>query len=177
MKTRSVVILCEDKVHETFVRRFLRCRGYDHRQIDTFDVPTRRAGSGEQFVRAHFANQLSAIRKRQDAALVVVMDADAGTVEDHRRELDLACRQAGVSPPTPQEAVVRVIPKRNIETWFRYLTGLDWDETSNTWKTKHANLARPAAEQLHEMCYGEQKLRQPAPASLESACEEWKRFR
>jgi len=177
MKTRSVVILCEDKVHETFVRRFLRCRGYDNREIRAVQIPGRSGGAGEKHVRTNFPVEVKALRSRQNAALIVVMDADTGTVEQHFQELDSACTEKEISPPTPQEAVVRVIPKRNIETWFRYLTGLDWDETSDTWKTKQADLARPAAEQLHEMCYGEQKLRQPAPASLESACGEWKRFR
>jgi len=50
----------------------------------------------------------------------VVMDADTGTVEEHRKELERACSrvQPAVRVRQTNEAVIHVIPKRHIETWL-----------------------------------------------------------
>ncbi len=71
----SIVLLCEDSQTNSFVRRFLRRRGFDHRDITTLPLPGG-SGSGEQWVRERYPDQLRAIRGKQAAYLIVVTDAD-----------------------------------------------------------------------------------------------------
>jgi hypothetical protein len=175
MKT-EVVVLCEDKAMATFLLRFLKLRGYATHQVRILPVPGRSGGAGEQFVRKQYPAQLTAIRQRQNKALIVMLDADNGTVAGHKQELERACAEAGVAKRTNTEPVVLAVPKRNVETWFGYLLNEPWDEQSDEWKRKKDDLAKPAAEALHQMCYRDQKLREPAPSSLVAACEEWKRM-
>lgn len=44
--------------------------------------------------------------------------------------------KVGLSPPTPNERIIHLIPKRNIETWVLCLTGEDVDEQSDYKQTK-----------------------------------------
>ena len=73
----SIILLCEDSRTNTFVRRFLRRRNFDTRDIHTLPLPTK--GSGEQWVREQYPKQLRDIRGRQRKVLLVVTDADANT--------------------------------------------------------------------------------------------------
>ncbi len=173
----QVIILGEDSAHHTFVREFLKERGYAHRQIRSVAVPGRR-GSGEAFVRKEFPKYLKVVRSKQNIGLVTVMDADSA--DYHRRlvQMRAQCREHGIDWRTDEESVVIAVPARNIETWFVYLTcDGEWSEESNEWKRKKDKLAKPAAQLLHRMCYVDQKLREPAPLSLKLACDEWKRMR
>ena len=60
----NVVILCEDRQHEAFARRFLAQAGRGLR-VQRVEVSPKGRGSGEQFVRARFAKELAYYRSRQ----------------------------------------------------------------------------------------------------------------
>jgi len=174
MKNVNVVILCEDKPQESFVRAFLGLRNYNRRMIRTLPMVGRNGGAGEAAVRRSFPGELKAIRTRSNALLVAVIDADKTSLANRIHELEQACRNAEIMPRSAADPVVVAVPRRNIESWFVYLTGGDANEDSDEWKRKKDDLARAAAKSLHKMCYEEQKLRDPAPQSLEAACNEWK---
>ena len=76
---------------------------------------------------------------------------------------------------TQKDPVVLLVPRRNIETWFAYLDGQSVDETRDymAWKSKDP---RPLAEELFRMCHEAQRLRDPAPPSLEESCQEYRRL-
>ncbi len=108
--------------------------------------------------------------------MIVMLDADNHTLEERKRQLDATCIKAKVRVRQPDEAALYLIPTRNIETWFRYLTNKTWDEAENYPHDKRHHLAKQAANRLHDMCFKAQKLREPAPSSLQDACEEWARM-
>lgn len=172
------VIVCEDLQHEVFVRRFLRDRGWGTRQIRAQKAPAG-SGSAEQWVRQRLPSELRAYRDRSSRAttnLIVVMDADTGTVEQHTRELQQACRDAGLEPPAAGERVLFVIPRRNIETWLAYLRGEAVDEQTAYPKYQEQSDCKKDVDALSEMCRGQRPLSQGVPLSLLTVCDEYKRL-
>jgi hypothetical protein len=176
--SRSVqlVLLCEDTQHETFARRFLEKAGWSTRRLRVVKAPPAR-GSAVQFIRERFPIELSAYRSNRNRvtlALVVMIDGDKTGVAGRIKELTAVCEAQGMKPREDDEHVLIIVPTWNIETWLAYLDGADVDEN----KGDYPRLARPRdcqrhVDQLHEMCVREE-LRQPAPASLEAACEEYR---
>ncbi len=174
----QLVLLCEDRQHETFVRRFLEKAGWSTRRMRVQMAPPGK-GSAEQFVRDRFPNELAAYRSNRNRVaqgLIVVRDGDNQGVNARIQELSAACVAEGIDPRRDDEAVAIVIPTWNIEAWFAYLGGSNVDETNDNYR----RLDRPRdcqthVDELHEMCQ-QGTLRQPAPASLEAACAEYRRL-
>ena len=173
-----MIVLCEDSQTNKFLRRFLR-RRYGRRfgrRIRTLPIAAG-SGSGEQRVREQFPEQLELIRGRRGAVLIVVIDADTLSTSVRRRQLQQQCAERGVEPLRDSDPVLVVVPRRNIETWFHYLNGREFDET-----TRYRHLPReadcePLADRLYDMCHKQQKLAEPAPASLVEACQEYPRLK
>ena len=173
----KVVLLCEDAQTESFVRRFLRPRNIRHRDVFAKPLP-HGAQSGEQWVRTQFPKELKAIRARQGAWLVVVIDADTRTTEAIHVWLNDECRTRGVPARTPDDPVVVAVPKRNIETWFRFLkTGERPSEEQQYPRLNRVGDCHPLAEKLFRMCHEEQKLTPSAPPSLVAACSEYRKLK
>lgn len=63
-RTVSIVILCEDRQHEAFARRFLATTGKSFR-VQRVEISPKGRGSGEQFVRARFSKELAYYRSRK----------------------------------------------------------------------------------------------------------------
>jgi hypothetical protein len=168
----QVVILCEDNTHYHFARKYLQCRGFKKIRKK---MPFKGGGSGEQYVREHYAQELKAYRSQMNhlnIALVVVIDADMNSIEERIKSLD---DQNPQKPRSDIEKIAIFVPKRNIETWFHYLDGHDCDE-EKSYKSLHKN-SRPSqfAKKLHEeIC--SQELPDDAPPSLFHACQELKRL-
>ena len=80
-----IVLLCEDQDTNRFVRRFLSHRNFKARDIHTVALPDGRQ-SGEQWVRTRYPAELKAIRGRQNAFLLAVVDADNQTSEARRSQ-------------------------------------------------------------------------------------------
>jgi hypothetical protein len=151
-------------------------------------VPYPRSGSGgagEKHVRDKYPSQLRAYRARSAKAktlLIVIIDADTGTVHTHHQEFDKACRQA--QPPIAarqaDEAVIHVIPKWHIETWLAYLDGITVSEDQQ-YKASHAFKAcesecHQLVDKLAKACKDKKQLVNP-PDSLVRACVELDRIR
>jgi len=170
----QLIILCEDTQHESFVRRFLKKRGWPTRRLRVERASGDR-GSGEQFVRERFPRELKAFRKKRHIAqaLIVMIDGDKQGVDNRILALDNACKADGVSARQNDENVVIFVPTWCIETWFAYLDGQTVDETVRSYpKLKHERDCQGYVDTLAGMCANGQ-LRQPAPLSLQAACNEY----
>lgn len=174
MKRTEIVVLCEDEAQGTFIRTFLKERGYNH-EIRIIPYPSGK-GSGAKYVINNVAKELAAIRQWKAKSLIVMIDEDTLGLEQRKGQLDKACKDEKVKPRKPDESVLYLVPARNIETWFHYLKGNKVDKKKDYKQTFNSDQARSSAKELHRMCYKSQALRKPAPDSLLDACEEWKRF-
>jgi hypothetical protein len=152
----QIVVVCEDRTQEVFLRRCLQQLGYHPKRVRTETAPRGR-GAGERFVLTQYAHELTQYRIRshrnpQFHRLVVVIDADTGTVREHEVELTAAAISTGQSPRQPREGIVHLIPKRNVETWIHRLLGNPADEATDykpAYRSRHErDYCQPAAEQL-----------------------------
>lgn len=170
-----MTILCEDRQQDAFVRRFLEKLGFHHREIRVPPYP-KGSQSAEQWVRECFSDELRAYRskKGENIGLIVITDADAMTVKERIKSLDDQCTQNRVLPRQPQERVVFIIPKRNIETWLAYLRGESVNETTSYGKYDQESKCQGDVNRLHEMCH-KKKLEGNPPDSLIQACDEFRR--
>ena len=175
MRRVGIVLLCEDSQHEVFVRRFLKKRGLDTRQL--LRVRKCPGGSAEQFVRKEYPVELRALRGRSaKTVLIVVIDGDSDGVQKRRDLLAAACRAADVEDRAAAEPVVVIVPTWNIETWLAYLAGASVDESRGDYPRLHEESGcQPQVEVLAAMCE-QGRLRTPAPASLQDACGEYERL-
>jgi hypothetical protein len=96
------------------------------------------SGSAEGWVREQFPIQVEACRRRQaETKLIVLIDADALTVQQRRAQLDQTLRQAGLLPiPNDSREIARLVPKRNIETWILCLNNERVEETPDYKRTR-----------------------------------------
>ena len=174
------VLVCEDRQHETFARRFLK----EARLVtDPYQLRVERSPSGrgaaDRFVQETYVTELEAGRRTHVATtLLVLTDGDAVGVNGRLRRLDEACKRQGVAPRLPSDSVAVFVPTWNIETWLAYLDDQIVDES----RKDYPRLAKPGDCQQHvrvlvSMCRREE-LRLPAPESLQAACGEYgKRLR
>jgi hypothetical protein len=173
----QIVLLCEDAQHEAFARRFLETQGWSTRRIRV-EKASRGGGSAEQFVRERFPIELAAYRRAQGRvgqALIVFIDGDSDGVAGRLAQMDAGCNTAGQPPRGAGERVAIFVPTRSIETWFAYLDGKTVDEARSSYPRleRERDCARHV-EELARMC-SVRRLRQPAPSSLEAACDEYHR--
>jgi hypothetical protein len=141
-KPSLVTVIVEDERHEMLVRRYLRRRGMEPRQMTFVPSPSGR-GSAEQWVRARFGKEVNACRNRQarktTTGLIIVIDADIHTVRRRMDQLDEALAESGAEPIENDEQIVRLVPKRNVETWILCLNKhavdevTDYKGTGNDW--------------------------------------------
>ena len=169
----DLVLLCEDRQHAAFARRFLEKRGWNRKRLRAIISPGG-SGSGEQFAREHFPGELQRLRRRAASGMLVVMiDGDASGPAARKKALDEACQTHGVEPRRPDEAVAAFVPTWRIETWLAYLEGSDVDEKDRyAKKLPRQRACRPHVAELVKMCE-QRKLREPVPPSLQDACEEF----
>jgi len=173
----QVVVLYEDRQHATFVRRFLIQNGWENRQIVVVMNPHGRdgRGSGEQWVREQYAQEVRKLRSAPHVAkaLIAVIDEDKQGVGRRDVQLSKALEVANSPARKPTEAILHIIPARNIETWLEYLKGNAVDEQETYSKFDKGLDCRPMVNTLKDMCDA-RKLREPAPPSLERACVEYR---
>lgn len=100
------------------------------RSPDPSKADFRRGRCGEQFVRTQYPKEVEEhrrrVKKERATVLVAVTDADVLSVPDR-----LARVTSGAEAPLPQELITILIPKRNIETWFRCLLRSEADEETD----------------------------------------------
>lgn len=175
MSSARIILLCEDSQTDAFVRRFLRHRRIRGRDITTLPLPGGRQ-SGEQWVRERYPRQLKAIRSRSGVCLITVIDADTWSGNERREQLRAECERQGIPPAQPDDPVLVFVPRRNLETWLAYLEGKEVNEQDSYRRlAREGDCARHVSE-LVRMCTKDQRLREPAPPSLQEACMEYPRL-
>jgi hypothetical protein len=127
-------------------------------------------------VREQFPDQLQLVRDRRGVVLIAVTDADTESTEARRSQLQKQCAVRGIKALRDSDPVLVVVPRRSIETWFRYLSGHEFDETTRYRHLRREADCEPLADRLYDMCHKQQKLAEPAPASLAEACRAYPRL-
>lgn len=170
------MLLCEDKQHRVFVRRFLLKMGWQDHQIRV-RMAGPADGSAEQYVRNRFPKELKDHRSRRgrvSEALMVMVDGDNRGVRTRVAEFDSACKTHGLA--RRPESVLVFVPTWKIETWLAYLNGETVDESRRDYpRLQRERDCAPHVDVLVDMCR-RSGLRQPAPDSLVTACAEWGRW-
>lgn len=174
-----VVVLAEDERHQRFARYYLQKLGFRQHAIRLLALPAGR-GCGEKWVREQYADAVRAYRRRSasaKSALVVVIDADSSPVEKRIEQLRTELAQAGLDPRAPNDEIVHLIPKRNIETWVIYLMGSEVDEeTDYKQENEIDSKLRDAATALFDLLRSDAPLPKNSPPSLLKAMPELKRL-
>jgi hypothetical protein len=169
------VILCEDRQQEVFARAFLETCGI--RPLRVLVNPAG-MGSGEQFVREKYPNEVQTFRSKFPAQpnirLVVMTDADTRTVTGRFQQLESALRDNGVPIRQPHDRIGVFIPKRNIETWIHYLKGRPVNEEEAYPYLDKQSECKPEVEALARNRRA--PLPENAPPSMRAACQELPRI-
>jgi DNA polymerase III psi subunit len=174
-----VIVVLEDDNHEMLVRRYLKRRGMREHEI-RIEISPSGEGSAENWVRKTFAKEVSAYRSRHaQTKLIVVIDADTGTVQERLRQLDQALKDSGKQVvDADTEQIARLAPKRNVETWILCLNGHAVDEeTDYTKRDDWSKLIPSAAETLFQWTRSTDELPQHCVDSLRSGVRELKHLR
>lgn len=176
-KASQIIILCEDKAHEVFAKRFLK-KGWrvKPRSIRVLPYPNGK-GSGKKHVVDNISLETELLRQRQASTiLLVIQDADELSVQQAKSNLDTQL----LLPRGNDEPVVYIIPKWHIQTWIAYLDGKDVDEetkyNNQYGKISETKEGHPLIDKLADICK-ENKLLESPPASLSAACVEFNRIR
>ena len=174
----ELVVLCEDKQQEVFVRRFLTQSGVKRRRIRIRSYPAG-AGSGEQWVRTQYPLEVREYRARSQRlhiGLLVMQDVDTATVEEACKELGKALSAIRLPPRAEHERIALFFPRRNIETWIRFLTAGPLVDESVRYPKLYREESRchSAADRL--AAKREYRLTRKVPASLRAACPEIRRL-
>lgn len=176
-RTVQLVILCEDLQQEVFARHFFINHGFHPRKIRVQRSP-KGQGSGEQYVRQRYPQEVKAYRSRstyQSVCLAVVIDADTQPVVHRLSELDTALESASQQKRQSEERIALFVPKRNIETWIHYLKGTAVDEITAYPKLAREGDCKAEVRKLtQDIC--PVGLPQDAPPSLHTACDELQRI-
>ncbi|MFL5348791.1 MAG: hypothetical protein ACJ8AT_28680 [Hyalangium sp.] len=145
------MVLAEDQQHQTFIGRWLRQRGFGHRQIRLLPVVAGR-GAGEQDVRERYPQEVSTHRQRvhrMSCWLVVLIDADLLSTQKRSEQLDQALVAAGLARRAPDESICVLLPRRNIETWIHFfVTGPVDEEADYKRPEKTPDECKQAADKL-----------------------------
>jgi hypothetical protein len=159
-KPTFVIVLCEDNLTFTFLRKYLQRCGVDRRGIRSEVSPSGR-GAAENWVIRNFPVQVDAYRiskARKTTWLIVALDADRGTVTGRIEQLSASLRHC--ANPRLQdidlesEKIARLVPRRNVETWILILSGTSADEENDFSRDKQKEswyeLIDPAVIELYE---------------------------
>ena len=176
-KASQIIVLGEDALHHRFVRQVLYRLGFDGHDIRSEPVPSSR-GCGEQWVRERYANAVKEYRRRvASTALVVAIDADTGDRDRRVAQLRDALAAHELAARAPDEAIVHLIPRRNIETWILCLCGQVVDEDQDYSDTHDINMkVKAAANAFFNWSRPSVHLPDHCVPSLRAAIEEVRRL-
>lgn len=99
-------------------------------------------------MREKYADEVEGFRKRNARAvtwLLVAIDADILDVAARARQLAEGLTDRGLPRRNDDEAIVHLIPKRNIETWILCLTGQAVDEETGYRRDGRIEMSLPEA--------------------------------
>ena len=107
-----------------------------------------------------------------------MIDADTESTEHRRRQLDRALGDADRQQRTPEEPILNLIPKRNVETWILCLNLYDADETTDYRHDNRivAETIKQAAAKLFDWTRANAALPQACVPSLRECLPEFRRI-
>ncbi len=130
-KPSLVIAIVEDDHHKMLVYRYLIRCGIREHEIRIERSPSGR-GSAENWVRNQFMKETRIYRARHaQTALIVMIDADTGTVQNRFAQLDRALAEKGREAVADAERIARLVPRRNVEAWILCLNGQSVDEQTD----------------------------------------------
>ncbi len=176
-RVASVVLLVEDYRQEKLLRFYLRRLGHDVGR--NLRVKKTLRGCGEQFVREKYAAEVCELRTRTTkACLLVMIDADTGPVDNRRRQLERSLSDAQAPSRGSQEAVLHLIPKRNVETWILSLNSIAVNEDDDYRHDKRVDHAatEQAAQTLFDWTRPNTQLPAACVPSLQACIPEFERL-
>jgi hypothetical protein len=181
-KPTFAIILCEDNLTFTLLRKYLQRCGVDRRSIRPEVSPSGR-GAAESWVIRNFPAQVDAYRiskAKKDTWLIVAIDADKGTVARRIEQLNSSLRNCGnprlqnIDPGV--ERIARFVPRRNVETWILVLSGTPGNEVADFSEQKQKEewheLIDPAVEEFYEWTRPNANLPERCLPSLRHAIDE-----
>lgn len=173
----QMIALCEDLQQEVFLRRFFLRKGFSPHQIRV--LRSRKGkGSGEQYVRDHYAKEVRTYRRKSSylsVALAVVIDADTKSVTNRLNQLNTILTDQSQPIRRKDEKIAIFVPKRNIETWIHYIREKEADETTAYPKLdREGDCKKDVDELLNRVCV--RGLPENAPQSLHAAYTELQRI-
>lgn len=179
-RVASIVLLVEDSRQEILIRSYLLKIGHHTRSIRVVRL-TPGKGSGEQFVRERYASEVRAIRQqfaKTKACLIAMIDADIEPLENRVRQFEKALKDADESPRKSSEAIVHLIPKRNVETWILCLELEPTEEQSSFRDDKRidSQLIKKAALTLFDWTRNNAFIPDVCTPSLKSCLPEFNRI-
>lgn len=110
-RTVQIVLLCEDKQQQAFMRRFLERSGKDCRLFRTETAP-RGEGSAVQFVRKRFAKEVAEHRRRSVSQELMVRLARPKDCGAHAAALGEMCDRRRLREPAPPSLIAACVEYR-----------------------------------------------------------------
>jgi len=168
----EIVVLCEDKQQWVFIRRFLIRSGIKSHRIRLRPYPAGQ-GSGEQFVREQYQNEVLAYRaraNRMNIALIVMQDCDTNRVSSRKATLE------AFEHREPDERIVLLFPRRNVETWIHFLTHGGQVDESRVYPKLAGRKSECWNAADHLAGKNDYTLTPDVPESLRTACPEIRRI-
>jgi hypothetical protein len=120
-RVSQTILLCEDALQERLTKAYMKLCGLrtEPPYVKALVASRLQEGGNIGWVLNEFPKQLHASRRRHKKAktlLILVIDADAFTVEQRRRQLSDRVANAAYEPLRPDDPSVLLIPRRHIET-------------------------------------------------------------
>lgn len=171
------MVLCEDMQMKSFIQGFLSHQGISSRKYRFRDIPAGR-GCGEAYVRREYPSEVKEMKRKNyiRKALIVCLDADNRSVSERKKQLEQECIDQEMNQVQDKESPIIIwIPKRQIETWIRFLRGEDTDESRDYRHDGKPERCRREAELLSGLFQRTVSLDRELLPSIEYARDEYDR--
>jgi hypothetical protein len=175
----NIFVLCEDQEQQNLIRRYL---GPLARTARFASVPGK-SGSGSHYVLTQFPKQVLTCRgvlgKKTKCILIVMTDADNLTVHGRERTLHDELNLTDRTQLAPEEPIVILIPKWQVETWIKCLLGqamLEEDKDSDRPPVTSTEI-KTASETLFDWTRNGSQVGETCVPSLRTALPRWQKLR
>ena len=176
-RVANIMILCEDLEHRNLVYRYLLKAGQNERSVRLVPLPGNRQ-AGSQYVREQFPKQVRECRgvlgRRASCILIVVTDADNLTPVQRENTL---LGELG-DPIEPNEPIILLIPKWNVETWVKCALGYAMleDDRDSDRPPVNADQVKAAAHTIFDWARPAAQVEDKCVPSLTAALPRWRRI-
>ncbi|HWD38599.1 MAG TPA: hypothetical protein VG944_07100 [Fimbriimonas sp.] len=172
-KRVSLVILCEDEMHQRFINAFLHRVGMPSVGRARLERMQSKSAVFEAFPR-----EVRALRKAHvQTRLIVVVDGDELTDAQINDRLRRKLRESDLEDTFEDEPVLIVRPRWEMENWALHLLGESIEEDHRDDARKNVgDRGRDAGRILADGCKARRLPVSPLP-SMKHACIEWEAHR